>query len=119
MSLTGTEKSAILMMTIGEERAAEVFKHLNQREVQHLSAAMASMKQISHKQLTEVLREFETDAEQFAALSLNSNDYLRSVLIKALGESAPRACWKISSKRAKPPAAWKPSTLWNRRRRRI
>ncbi len=86
MSLTGTEKSAILMMTIGEERAAEVFKHLNQREVQHLSAAMASMKQISHKQLTEVLREFETDAEQFAALSLNSNDYLRSVLIKALGE---------------------------------
>ncbi|MFW8121063.1 flagellar motor switch protein FliG, partial [Klebsiella pneumoniae] len=54
--------------------------------VQHLSAAMASMKQISHKQLTEVLREFETDAEQFAALSLNSNDYLRSVLIKALGE---------------------------------
>ncbi|BAN98125.1 FliG protein [Plautia stali symbiont] len=86
MSLTGTEKSAILMMTIGEERAAEVFKHLNQREVLHLSAAMASMKQISHKQLTNVLREFETDAEQFAALSLNSNDYLRSVLIKALDE---------------------------------
>lgn len=43
MSLTGTEKSAILMMTIGEERAAEVFKHLNQREVQHLSGAMANM----------------------------------------------------------------------------
>ena len=86
MSLTGTEKSAILMMTIGEERAAEVFKHLNQREVQHLSAAMANMRQVSHKQLTEVLREFETDAEQFAALSLNSNEYLRSVLVKALGE---------------------------------
>ena len=86
MSLTGTEKSAILMMTIGEERAAEVFKHLVQREVQHLSGAMANMRQVSHKQLTEVLREFEADAEQFAALSLNSNDYLRSVLIKALGE---------------------------------
>ncbi len=86
MSLTGTEKSAILMMTIGEERAAEGFKHLNQREVQHLSAAMAGMRQVSHKQLTEVLREFEADAEQFAALSLNSNDYLRSVLVKALGE---------------------------------
>lgn len=86
MSLNGTEKSAILMMTIGEDRAAEVFKHLNTREVQHLSAAMSSMRQVSHKQLTDVLREFETDAEQFAALSLNSNDYLRSVLIKALGE---------------------------------
>ena len=42
MSLTGTEKSAILMMTIGEDRSSEVFKNLNQREVQHLSAAMAS-----------------------------------------------------------------------------
>ncbi|WP_455818118.1 flagellar motor switch protein FliG [Pseudomonas cerasi] len=86
MSLTGTEKSAILMMTIGEDRAAEVFKHLDAREVQHLSTAIANMRQVSHKQLTDVLREFEIDAEQFAALSLNSNDYLRSVLVKALGE---------------------------------
>ncbi|NIF21777.1 flagellar motor switch protein FliG [Candidatus Pantoea multigeneris] len=86
MSLTGTEKSAILMMTIGEERAAEVFKHLSQREVQHLSAAMANMRQVSHKVLTEVLRQFEVDSEQFAALSLNNNEYLRAVLVKALGE---------------------------------
>ena len=86
MSLTGTEKSAILMMTIGEDRAAEVFKHLDTREVQHLSSAISNMRQVSHKQLTEVLREFEVDAEQYAALSLNSNDYLRSVLVKALGE---------------------------------
>ena len=86
MSLTGTEKSAVLLMTIGEDRAAEVFKHLNTREVQHLSAAMANMRQVSHQQLADVLREFEADAEQFAALSLNSNDYLRSVLVKALGE---------------------------------
>ncbi|PUX29696.1 flagellar motor switch protein FliG, partial [Cronobacter turicensis] len=39
--LSGTDKSAILLMTIGEDRAAEVFKHLSPREVQHLSAAMA------------------------------------------------------------------------------
>ncbi|AXF76108.1 flagellar motor switch protein FliG [Erwinia tracheiphila] len=86
MSLNGTEKSAILMMTIGEDRAAEVFKHLGTREVQHLSTAISNMRQVSHKQLTEVLREFEVDAEQFAALSVNSNDYLRTVLVKALGE---------------------------------
>ena len=40
-NLTGTDKSVILLMTIGEDRAAEVFKHLSQREVQTLSAAMA------------------------------------------------------------------------------
>lgn len=85
-NLTGTDKSVILLMTIGEDRAAEVFKHLSQREVQTLSAAMANVTQISNKQLTEVLAEFEQEAEQFAALNINANDYLRSVLVKALGE---------------------------------
>lgn len=85
-SLTGTEKSAVLMMTIGEDRAAEVFTHLSTREVQHLSSAMANMKQVSHQELTEILKEFEITSEQFAALSLNTNEYLRSALIKALGE---------------------------------
>ena len=66
-NLTGTDKSVILLMTIGEDRAAEVFKHLSQREVQTLSAAMANVTQISNKQLTDVLAEFEQEAEQFAA----------------------------------------------------
>lgn len=86
MSLTGTDKSAILLMTLGEDRAAEVLKHLSSREVQLLSGAMAGMSQVSHKQLGEILSEFEDDAEQFAALSVNASDYLRSVLVKALGE---------------------------------
>ena len=85
-NLTGIDKSVILLMTIGEDRAAEVFKHLSTREVQQLSTAMAGVKQISNKQLTDVLAEFEQEAEQFAALSVNANDYLRTVLVKALGE---------------------------------
>lgn len=86
MSLTGTDKSAILLMTLGEDRAAEVFKHLSSREVQLLSGTMAGMSQVSHKQLGEILTELEDDAEQYAALSVNASDYLRSVLVKALGE---------------------------------
>ena len=85
-NLTGSDKSAILLMTLGEDRAAEVFKHLNSREVQQLSAAMASVRQISNKQLTDVLAEFEQEAEQYATLNINANEYLRSVLVKALGE---------------------------------
>lgn len=80
MSLTATEKSAVLLMTIGEDRAAEVFKHLSTREVQQLSSTMAGMRQVSHQQLSEVLNEFQDEAEQFAALSVNAGDYLRSVL---------------------------------------
>ncbi len=114
-NLTGTDKSVILLMTIGEDRAAEVFKHLSQREVQTLSAAMANVTQISNKQLTDVLAEFEQEAEQFAALNINANDYLRSVLVKALGEERAASCWKIFSKPAIPPAVLKRSTLWSRR----
>ena len=86
MTMTPTEKSAILLMTIGEDRAAEVFKHLSTREVQHLSTTMATMSQVSHQQLGEVLNEFQDEAEQYEALSVNASDYLRSVLVKALGE---------------------------------
>ncbi|WP_230492466.1 flagellar motor switch protein FliG [Martelella alba] len=84
--MTGTEKSAILLMTLGEDRAAEVFKHLSAREVQQLSSSMANMSQTSQQQLLEVLKEFEAESEQFAALSINASDFLRSVLVKALGE---------------------------------
>lgn len=114
-NLSGTDKSVILLMTIGEDRAAEVFKHLSTREVQALSTAMANVRQISNKQLTDVLSEFEQEAEQFAALNINANEYLRSVLVKALAKNAPPACWKIFWKRAIPPAVSKRSTLWNRR----
>lgn len=85
-TLSGTDKSVILLMTIGEDRAAEVFKHLSDREVQTLSQAMANVRQISNSQLTDVLAEFEREAEQFAALNVNANEYLRTVLVKALGE---------------------------------
>lgn len=86
MSLSGTEKSAVMLMTLGEDQAAEVFKHLNSKEVQQLSMAVSNMRQISNNELAEVLTEFEESAIQFAALNINTNDYLRSVLIKALGE---------------------------------
>ncbi|MBG6245363.1 flagellar motor switch protein FliG [Candidatus Symbiopectobacterium sp. 'North America'] len=86
MSMKGTENSAILLMTVGEDLAAEVFTHLSTREVQNLSTAMANLRQVSPQQLAEVLNEFEVEAEQYAALSVNAGDYLRSVLVKALGE---------------------------------
>ncbi len=80
------KKSAVMLMTLGEDQAAEVFKHLNPKEVQQLSMAVSNMRQISNNELAEVLTEFEESAIQFAALNINTNDYLRSVLVKALGE---------------------------------
>ncbi|WP_145542201.1 flagellar motor switch protein FliG [Yersinia alsatica] len=84
--MNASEKSAIVMLTLGDGLAAEVFKHLNTHEVKQISSAMVNMGGFTHEQLSAVLKEFERDSSDFAALSVNTNDYLRSVLVKALGE---------------------------------
>jgi len=86
MSAEGVMKSALLLMSIGEEEAAQVFKFLGPREVQKIGLAMAALKNITREQIDEVLHEFVKEAEQHTALSLDSSDYIRSVLTKALGD---------------------------------
>lgn len=86
MSFNGIEKSAVMLMSVGEELAAEIFKHLNSGEVQKLSVAISNLGHISNHQLTDILSEFEENATQYAAINVNTRDYLNSVLVKALGE---------------------------------
>ncbi|CAG4905731.1 flagellar motor switch protein FliG [Paraburkholderia gardini] len=86
MSAEGVVKSALLLMSIGEEEAAQVFRFLGPREVQKIGVAMASLKNITREQIDEVLQEFAKEAEQHTALSLDSSEYIRSVLTKALGD---------------------------------
>lgn len=80
------DKGAIIMLTLGDELASEVFKHLNNQEITQISSAMVNMSSFTHGQLSSVLKEFQGDSSEFAALSVNTNEYLRSVLVKALGE---------------------------------
>lgn len=84
--MNAAEKSAIIMLTLGDERAAEVFKHLNTHEVTQISSAMVTMGSFTHDQLATAMSDFKRDSSEYAALSVNANDYLRSVLVKALGE---------------------------------
>jgi len=84
-AFSGQEQAAILLMSLGEDAAAEVFKHLNAREVQQLSSTMAALPQIMRADVLDVLESFRLDCEQSMAVSLGSDDYIRSVLVKALG----------------------------------
>lgn len=83
---TGSERGAILMMTLDEDSAAEVFKYLSPRDAQELGMRMAHLKNISNEQITDVIREFNEEFETISAVSLNSSDHIRSVLVKAMGE---------------------------------
>lgn len=86
MSDIGIEKGAILMLALGEDEAAEVMKYLGPREVQKLGAAMATMKGVANSRLEEVLNEFRRETEQASALGVDSDEYIRQVLTKALGD---------------------------------
>ena len=74
------------MLALGEEEAAEVMKYLGPREVQKLGAAMSTMKAVASEQLEQVLDDFRTETEQNTSFGLDSDEYIRTVLTKALGE---------------------------------
>jgi flagellar motor switch protein FliG len=83
----GIRRSAILLMSLGEEGASGVLQYLSQHEVQAVGEAMATLSQVRRDEVSEVLEEFRLETEQYSALHLDSGSYLRSVLNKALGNN--------------------------------
>jgi len=86
MSDAGTQKGAILMLALGEDEAAEVMKFLGPREVQKLGAAMSAMKAVQNDELERVLVSFIEKTEEHNSIGVDSDEYIRSVLTKALGD---------------------------------
>ncbi len=86
MSDAGTQKAAILLLALGADEAAEVMKFLGPREVQKLSTAMSAMKAVQSEELESVLEDFRTETDQNTSIGLDSDDYIRTVLTKALGD---------------------------------
>lgn len=86
MSDEGVNKAAILMLALGQDEAAEVMKYLEPREVQKLGTAMSTMKSVSGQMLETVLHEFMKKTQHNTELGIDSDEYIRSVLTKALGD---------------------------------
>ncbi|MCK9187606.1 flagellar motor switch protein FliG [Acidithiobacillus sp.] len=83
--LNGIDRSAILLLSLGEDEAAEVMRHLGPREVQKLGAAMARMSHVSTDQAQTVLSDFRSRLERQTSLGVGSDQYIRGMLNKALG----------------------------------
>ena len=84
--LTGIERTAVLLMTLGEQDAAEVMKLLTPKEVQRIGEAMASLGSIGRDTVDDVLSEFCDTVDEQTALGIGNEEYLRNVLVNALGE---------------------------------
>jgi len=82
----GVEKSAIFLLTLGEDEAAEVLKYLEPKEVQKISAAMMTLKNLSRAEISDVFHDFLVTAATKTTIGMDPNNYIRTMLIKALGD---------------------------------
>ena len=86
MDEQGLNDAAIMLMSLGEEEAAEVFKHLSPKEVQKLGETIARMKSVSRDKVDSVINRFADAAAAQSLLVSDTGNYVRAVLKRALGD---------------------------------
>jgi len=84
-SLSGTEKSALLLLALGEKHAADILQHMGPKEVQDLGMVMAGLTNVTSEMMEEVMAEFVATIGNQTSLGLGSDDYIRNMLTSALG----------------------------------
>lgn len=84
--LDGPSRAAVLLMSLGEKDAADVLKHMGPREVQKIGTAMSQLSNISRAKVSTVLERFNYVIGDQTALGIGNEEYLRSVLVQALGD---------------------------------
>ncbi len=86
--ISGAEKAGVLLLTLGEEVAAEVLQHMNPKEVQVVGSTMAMMQDVSRPTVEGVIDSFFDLLESQTALGIGNDTYIRSMLERALGDKA-------------------------------
>ncbi len=85
-NVSGSERAAIFMMSLGEQKAAEVLKHMGPKEVQKIGTIMASLNNVSNEKVEKVLGAFVESANKQSGVGVDSDEYIRNMLTTALGE---------------------------------
>jgi flagellar motor switch protein FliG len=83
---SGTERAAILLLTLGEQEAAQVLRHMSAKEVQRIGAAMAKLANVSKEEVHSVISDFSSAVESQTSVGVGAEDFLRKVLVDALGQ---------------------------------
>jgi flagellar motor switch protein FliG len=91
VSRNGTERAAILLLTLGEQEAAQILKHMSAKEVQRVGLAMAKVKNVSRLEVEKVVSEFTTNVEAQTSVGVGADEFLRKALVNALGEDKASA----------------------------
>ena len=84
--LEGAEKAAILLLSLNEEDAAQILKHLEPKQVQKVGMIMAGMEDFSQQKITAVHKLFINEIQNFSTIGFQSEEFVRKALTAALGE---------------------------------
>jgi flagellar motor switch protein FliG len=84
-TISGDERAAILLLSLNEEDAAGIIKHLEPKQVQAVGSAMARAKDLSQEKVTAVHRAFLEDIQKYTNIGMGSEDFMRNALVAALG----------------------------------
>lgn len=83
--LTGRRKAAILLVTMGPERAAKVLKNLEDSEVEALTIEIANLGKVTNEERKAVLEEFQSLTKAREMIISGGIEYAKEMLIKAFG----------------------------------
>lgn len=83
--LNSKEQAALFLLSLGEDRAANVLKHMGPKEVQAIGTTMAGLTNITSDRVEGVMDEFVTTLRNQTALGIGSDQYIRNMLTDALG----------------------------------
>lgn len=84
--IAGNERAAILLMSLGEESAADVLKHMGAKSVQKVGSAMAALRNVPRERMELVIDSFVSALDSQTSLGIGGDEYVRNVLVSALGE---------------------------------
>ncbi len=84
--LDGIQKAAILLITLGPEKAADIFKHLKEDEIEQLTLEIANTRSVTPAQKEKVLDEFYEVCLAQQYIAEGGIGYAKDLLQKALGE---------------------------------
>jgi flagellar motor switch protein FliG len=84
--LEGVEKAAILLLSLSEEDAAQILKHLEPKQVQKLGTEMAKVDDMTQSKITSVHKHFIEEIQNYSTIGFQSQDFVKRALTAALGE---------------------------------
>lgn len=84
-SFSGKQKAAILLVSLGPDKAAEIFKHLRDDEIEQLTLEIANLGKVNPEEKEKILDEFHQMCLAQEYIAQGGIEYAKEVLEKALG----------------------------------